>query len=334
MDIADRNGLKLVFRAALIAAVAGAVGLGGWFWWSSRSPDLPAGFARANGRIEATRIDVSLKYGGRIAEVLVAQGGLVGAGDVVARIEATELEAQLRAADAALLQRHQERVQADALIAQREGELSLARSKFQRAEALFERGVATAETLDVLRSQATSAVAALTTAKAQRASAEAAIAAADSNVAALAARLADHVLTAPRAGRVQYRLAEPGEILPVGGKVVSLLDLTDVYMDIYLPTDAAGQIRIGGDARLILDAAPQYVVPASVTFVASEAQFTPKYVETESERAKLMFRVRLKIPAEILIRYAEIVKAGLPGHAVVKVKYDAAWPPELAVKLP
>jgi len=334
VEFSDQKGLERVGYAAIIVAAALAVGFGGWFWWSSRSPDLSPGFARANGRIEATRIDVSLKYGGRIAELLVAQGDLVGAGDIVARIEATELEAQLRAADAVLLQRHQERVQADAMIAQREGELSLARSEFQRAEALLERGVASAETLDIRRSQATSATAALATARAQRASAEAAIVAAEANVAALAARLADHVLTAPRAGRVQYRLAEPGEILPAGGKVLSLLDLTDVYMDIYLPTGAAGHMRIGGDARIILDAAPQYVVPASVTFVASEAQFTPRYVETESERARLMFRVRLRIPAEILIRYAEIVMAGLPGHAVVQVATDAVWPPELSINLP
>lgn len=102
-----------------------------------------------------------------------------------------------------------------------------------------------------------------------------------------------------------------------------------------LPADRlAGQVRIGAEARLILDAAPQYVVPASVTFVASEAQFTPKYVETESEREKLMFRVRLRIPADILRRYANIVKTGLPGQAVVQVAPEADWPAELAVNLP
>lgn len=334
MDMFGKNRFKLAGRGTIIAAIVFAAGFGGWFWWTSLDPDLEPGFARANGRIEATRVDVAVKYGGQISEVLVEQGGLVEAGDVIARIEATELEAQLRAARAATLQRHQELVQADALIAQHEGELSLARSELERTETLMERGYATSEMLDIRRSKATSAAAAVTTAQARRASAEAAIMAAEANAAVIAARLKYHVLTAPRAGRVQYRLAEPGEILPPGGKVVSLLDLTEVYMDVYLPTAEAGQTMIGAEARLILDAAPQYVVPASVSFIASEAQFTPKYVETESEREKLMFRVRLKIPAEILRRYADTVKTGLPGQAVVRVAPDVAWPAELAINLP
>ena len=101
----------------MIAVVVLAAGFGGWLWWASLEPALQPGFARANGRIEATRIDVAVKYGGQISEVLVEQGALVEADDVIARIEATELEAQLRAAQAATLQRQQELVQADALIA-------------------------------------------------------------------------------------------------------------------------------------------------------------------------------------------------------------------------
>ena len=334
MDILGKNRFELAGRGAIIVGIMLAAGLGGWFWWSSLDPDPELGFARANGRIEATRIDIAVKYGGQVSEVLVEQGALVETGDVIARIEATELEAQLRAARAATLQRQQELVQADALIAQYEGELSLARSELDRTETLIERGYATTEALDIRRSQATSAIAAVTTAQARRASAEAAIIAAEANAAVLVARLEYYVLTAPRSGRVQYRLAEQGEILPPGGKVVSLLDLTDVYMDVYLPTAEAGRTMIGAEARLILDAAPQYVVPARVSFVASEAQFTPKYVETESEREKLMFRVRLKLPADILHRYADTVKTGLPGQAVVRVAPDVAWPAKLAINLP
>ena len=148
------------------------------------------------------------------------------------------------------------------------------------------------------------------------------------------ANLADYTLIAPRSGRVQYRLAEPGEILAAGGKVVTLLDLTDVYMDVYLPTDDAGRLRFGAEARLILDAAPQYVIPATVNFVASEAQFTPKYVETKSEREKLTFRVKLQIPAEVLSKYQDVVKTGVPGTAIVRVAPEAEWPSTLVVKLP
>ena len=326
--------MKLFRPALLILAAAGTVAAGGLYWWWQQQDDLPDGFARANGRIEAERVDIALKFGGRIANVLVDEGQRIGAGDIVARIESTELEAKIRAAEAAIRQAEQELAQAKALVAQREGELALARSELSRTETLSERGYSTGEQLDQRRSREITARAALNTARAQTASAEAAIEAAEATVAALEANLADYTLTAPRGGRVQYRLAEPGEVLAAGGKVVTLLDLMDVYMDVYLPTDTAGRLRYGAEARIILDAAPQYVIPASVSFVASEAQFTPKYVETETEREKLTFRVKLQIPADILARYEDVVKTGVPGIAVLRVSPDAQWPGTLTVKLP
>jgi len=321
-------------RITLIVVVLAALGVGGWVFWQSRKAELPDGFARSNGRIEAERVDVALKFPGRIVEVLVDEGQMVAAGEVIARIDATELEAQVRAALAKTRQAKQELAQANALVAQRQGELALAKTELDRAKTLVARGYSTGELLDRRRSQEITATAALNTAQAQIAAAEAAIEVSEANVAALKANLADYTLTAPRSGRVQYRMAEPGEVLAAGGKVVSLLDLTDVYMDVYLPTDAAGRLRLGAEARLIFDAAPQYVIPASVTFVASEAQFTPKYVETASEREKLMFRVKLQIPVDILRRYQDVVKSGVPGQAIVRVTPAAQWPEALAVNLP
>ncbi|WP_158774234.1 HlyD family secretion protein [Cobetia sp. L2A1] len=326
--------MKRLRTALIILVLAAAAGAGGYYWWQQLQDDLAEGFARANGRIEATRIDVALKFSGRIAEVVVTEGQWVAAGEVIARIDATALKAQLRAAEAGTRQTEQSLTQAKALAIQRMSELSLSDSELTRIQTLAGRGYASQELLEQRRSQRTTAVAALNTAQAQIAAAEAAIEAAKENVAALNANLTDYTLIAPHAGRVQYRLAEPGEILAAGGKVVSLLNLTDVYMDVYLPTDQAGRLRYGSEARLILDAAPQYVIPATVDFVASEAQFTPKYVETESEREKLMFRVKLQIPAEILHRYQDVVKTGVPGMAYVRVDPDAEWSEALQVKLP
>ncbi len=322
------------FRIGLIVVVLAALGAGGWLWLARQRDSLPEGFARANGRIEADRIDVATKFAGRVAEVLVDEGQMVKQDQVIARMDSTALEAQVRASEAAVNQAEHELVQAHSLVIQRQGELDLATAELHRSETLAGRGYATGETLDQRRSAQITAGAALNTAKAQVSSAEAAIEAAKASLAALRANLADYTLTAPRQGRVQYRLAEPGEVLAAGGRVVSLLDLTDVYMDVYLPTDEAGRLALGAEARIILDAAPQYVIPAKVTFVASEAQFTPKYVETQSEREKLMFRVRLQIPVDILLKYQEVVKTGVPGVAVVRIVKSAPWPESLAVKLP
>jgi HlyD family secretion protein len=103
---------------------------------------------------------------------------------------------------------------------------------------------------------------------------------------------------------------------------------------VFLPTSEVGRVALGSEARIVLDATPQYVVPANVSFVAGEAQFTPKYVETRNEREKLMYRVKLKIDPKLLDTYRDYVKAGLTGTATVKVAVDAAFPEALTLRLP
>jgi len=163
-----------------------------------------------------------------------------------------------------------------------------------------------------------------------RASIEAAKAAADK----IRTDIDDATLKAPRGGRVQYRTAEPGEVLPAGGKVLTVLDLSDVYMSFFLPTTVAGKVAIGAEVRLVLDAIPQYVIPAKISFVDSAAQFTPKAVETSSERQKLVFRCKAQIDQEVLRKYRTQVKTGLPGVAYVTLDAAAQWPEQLQVKLP
>ena len=150
----------------------------------------------------------------------------------------------------------------------------------------------------------------------------------------IVADIEDSELKAPRDGRVQYRVAEPGEVLAAGGRVLNMVDLSDVYMTFFLPTEQAGLLKIGGEARLVLDAAPDLRIPATISFVASVAQFTPKTVETSDERLKLMFRVKARIPPELLQQHLEYVKTGLPGMAWVRLNEQLPWPDSLAVRLP
>ncbi len=141
-------------------------------------------------------------------------------------------------------------------------------------------------------------------------------------------------LKTPVSGRVEYRLARAGEVLAAGGRVVTILDLTDVFMTIFLPTSQAGRVAHGSEARIVLDAAPSYVVPATVSFIAAEAQFTPKAVETSNEREKLMYRVKLAIDPKLLETYRDYVRAGLTGNAYVRTERAAEWPANLTPKLP
>ena len=113
--------------------------------------------------------------------------------------------------------------------------------------------------------------------------------------------------------------------------MATLVDTSQVHMTIFLPTKVAGQVRVGDEARIVLDAAPDLVIPAKVSFVASTAQFTPKTVETQSERQKLMFRVKGQIPPDLLRKHITKVKTGLPGVAWVRLDPKVTWPDNLTV---
>lgn len=329
--MAARKSTLLLLALALLAIATGG---GVWYWSTLQDDGPPAGFAMGNGRLEAVRIDVATKYPGRVAEVAVDEGDVVEAGQVLARIDAGEIEAELREAEASLRLAYREESEARAVLVSRESDLALATQELSRTRILFDRGHAPEETLDRRIAAEESARAAVRAAEAAVEAAGAAIEAAEARVDRLAVTLAEHELLAPRSGRVLYRLAEPGEVLAGGGRVLSLLDLQDVYMTIFLPTREAGRLSLGAEARIVLDAAPEFVVPAYVSFVASEAQFTPKHVETRDERDRLMFRVKLQLPPDMLAAYTELVKTGLPGVAYVPIDADAEWPDELQVRLP
>lgn len=347
----------------LAVGAAAAVVVGGFLAWQHLQPEpLPAGIASGNGRLEGTEIDVAARTGGRVKAVLVQEGDDVEAGQAVAEMDTDTLQADLRRAHAQLAQsrqaaetaealqaqRQQAIATAEAVVGQRQAEVSLAARQLERARELVAKGFLPPQQLDqaqaahegakaalgAARSQVAEARAALATLRSQRAEAGSAIEAAQAAEARVQADLADTVLRAPRGGRVQVKAAQPGEVLGGGARVLSLVDLSDVYMTFFLPEAAAGRLALGAEARLVLDAAPQYVIPASVSYVASVAQFTPKTVETHDERQKLVFKVRARIDPVLLARYRNQVKTGMPGMAYVRVDTQTPWPARLAVALP
>ena len=352
------------FIKAGIRGIAAAIviGLGVWAGWHFQPQDLPDGFAAGNGRIEAVEIDIAARTAGRIREILVNEGDFVRAGQVLAKMDTAVLEAQLREAEAQLqraligietaqslvTQREAERQAAEAFIAQRKAELDAAQKRLARTRELASKNAASEAQLDDDRAAAAAAKAAVGAAEAQAAAAQAAIGRARSDVIAaeasveaaratlqrIQADIDDSVLKSPRDGRVQYRVAQPGEVLSPGGVVLNMVDLTDVYMTFFLPTEQAGRIALGAEARLVLDAAPQYVVPVEISFVADVAQFTPKTVETQEERQKLMFRIKARIAPDLLREHLLQVKTGLPGMAYVRLDPRVDWPPELQTRLP
>jgi HlyD family secretion protein len=299
-----------------------------------RGERMPPGIVKSNGRIEATQVDVSSKYAGRLAEVSVEEGSEVTQGQVVARISSPEYEAQLRAAQADVQHAKDALAAAEAEIGTRQSALDFAKSDFQRAQELIKGGTISVQTFEQRKRNYQAAEASLKAVTAKRDQAQSAIKNAEAQVERIEAVLHDLTLVSPRVGRVQYQLARSGEVVAAGAPILTILDLTDVYMTIFLPGVAAAKLEIGGEARIILDAVPDYVIPATVSFVAADAQFTPKTVETKDERAKLMFRVKVKVDPQVLQTYYKKVKTGVRGIGVVRTDAGTAWPDDLQVKLP
>ena len=349
----------MLLRAGAALVLAAAAYL---IWQSLTNGGLPDGFAGGNGRIEAVEIDIAAKLPGRVQEILVDEGDFVAAGQVLVTMDTAALAAQLRQAEAQLQQaligvdsarsqvrqRQAERAAVEALVAQRVAERDAAQSRLARTEQLAARGTASRQVLDDDRARFQAAKAAVSAAEAQLAASDAAIATARSQVVGaeaavqaghatierLDAEIEDGTLRAPRAGRVQYRVVQPGEVVAAGGKVLNIIDVGDVYMTFFLPTEHAGRVALGAEVHLVLDAAPQYVIPARATFVADVAQFTPKTVETAEEREKLMFRIKARIDPELLDKHIRDVKTGLPGMAYVRLDPRVEWPAALQIKLP
>ena len=346
-------------RALVVAAL---LGVGVLVWQVSRPTGLGEGFASGNGRIEATEVDVAAKLPGRVAEIKVDEGDFVKAGEIVARMDTQVLEAQLAQAQAQVrqaenakltatslvAQRESEKSTAQAVVAQRQAELTAAQKRFTRTEALVKRN-APAATATRRRSgdpaERPGGVVRGTLASDFGAGGDRGRAF-PGNRGAVGHRggqgqrrpAPGGYRRQPAQGAAQRPRAVPrgtaGEVLPAGGKLLNMVDLADVYMTFFLPSMQAGRVGLGQEVRLVIDAVPDYVIPAKVSYVASVAQFTPKTVETANEREKLMFRVKARLDPALLEKYITYVKTGVPGMAYLRLDPEVEWPANLQIKVP
>lgn len=311
---------KILIIGIIIIAFGFAV------WWFNFRTEPLEGFAVGNGRLEATEVDIATKFHGRVEEILFDEGDRVQSGQIVARMSTTTMEAQLVEAQASVVSAEKQRNNAMAIVAQRESECDLARKNLSRASKLFEKGIISSQELDKQSATYDVSESRCSAAEANVANAQAAIEAAVAHTERIKSDIDDSILKSPISGRVQYKLAEPGEVLPAGGKIMTIINLTDVYMTVFLSSKDAGRLAIGAPSRIVFDAAPEFAIPAEVFFISSKAQFTPKEVETLNERQKLVFRVKVRIDPDILKEYEPLVKVGVPGVAYIRLNSDTPWP--------
>lgn len=346
----------ITFFTLLVVLAGGAY----YYWYLQNNKKKNEGFIFGNGRIEATEIDIATRLPGRIEKVLVDEGDYVEKGQILAVMQTSDLEAEReearaelqkvitdeKAALAQVVLRESDKKAAQSIVKEQSSKLDAALHRYKRSKALVGNGAIPVEEYDndettlngakatvaSARDQVDVSQAAVGAAKANANGGKASIKAAQAKIAGIEVDIADCYLRAPLAGRIQYRIAQPGEILGSGGKILNLVDLTDVYMTFYLPEMAVGRVLLNDEARIVLDAMPTYIIPARISFVASVAQFTPKTVETQVERQKLVFRVKAKISKDFLQKHLNLIKTGVPGVTWAKLNASAQWPDFLLIK--
>jgi len=348
---------KIKMWVIIIVAVCGVL----WLYSviANRKPYDTEKFVMGNGRIEATEVSISAKLTGRIEKIYVSEGQLVTNGQKLVEMQTDELRADLMKAKAALAEAEASAKEAEVMIAVKEAERDAAkgtvaekkslvrgaenkvrRYKSTQAGALPVTEVEDAEAaLQMRTAQLMSAEASAKCAEVEVESArqrlevvKATVLARKAAVARIEVDIADSTIVANHDGRIQYRIAQLGEMVGSGAAILNLVDLTDVYMTLFIPEKLIASIAQGAECRIVLDANKEYPIPANISYVSSIAQFTPKTVETEVEREKLMFRVRARIPSELLKKYIDYARTGLPGVAYVRLDEKAEWPDFLKVK--
>ena len=306
-------------RIAIAAGVVVVIGAASWLVLDGG--DEP-GEIDASGTVEATDADLGFNAPGRVAEILVREGDRVSRGAVLARLDASELEArkaaaeaQLEAARAALAEleagaRGEEIAQARAAVRAAEQQLEDARRDLARARRLHEGGAISQEALDKADTRFEVAEATLEQARQQLRVLEtgprreriraqrAAVAAAEATVRQADAALGNATVTAPFDGRVTTRHRDPGETVQPGQPVVTLLDPDDRWVRIYVAENRIGAVGIDQPAVITSDTYPGREYGGRVVFIAREAEFTPRNVQTREDRVKLVYAVRVEITGD------------------------------------
>jgi HlyD family secretion protein len=306
---------------------------GGWALWRFVLRPADASRLGASGTVEATDAQLGFQVAGRLLEVTPREGERVAAGQAVARLDSTEIEARQAQAVAAAVAARAQLAELEAgfrseEIAQGRSGLAAAEDRVRDAERDLERVSTLFAGRAVSREALDKAQLALDLAKTQREQASqqerllargprrervdyarAQVAAAEAAVSTFAATLANYRLTAPFAGVVSVRHREPGEIVAPGTAVLTLLDLEKRWVRIYVPENRLGAVRLGQRAAIRSDSFPGKTYQGEVSFIGSEAEFTPKNVQTTEERVRLVYAVKVRVVGDPGLE----LKPGLPA---------------------
>ncbi|NQT22825.1 MAG: efflux RND transporter periplasmic adaptor subunit [Candidatus Omnitrophica bacterium] len=255
--------------------------------------NLKRGFLEVSGRIEGREYRAGTKIAGRVDEMLVKEGQEVKAGERIAHIYSHQRIALLG--------------QAEAQLKEAESNLRLAQIEHERYGRLFAEEAIPKMEYDRVVNNYTVATEAVVAAKKE--------------VEKRKADLQDTVIVAPISGVVVTKIVRLGDVIAVGTPLVTLINMDELYLKIFLATDFSGKINLDDEAKVFPDALSHSEFPAYVDRIAQKAEFTPKNVETRSQRAKLVFEIKLNITDN----RGHKLKPGMPCNGVIKIKRNASW---------
>lgn len=293
----------------------------------------PPSIEEFNGRVEAMRLDISTKYPGRIKDVMVHDGDEVAGGATIARMDDSEILVQISAADATAARARSAVGRAEAELIVRRNAQRLAKMDLQQSESMRRKELVSRAEVERRQLAEASESAGVSGAEHVLSEARAMVAEAEANITRLKLLRAEADIQAPANGRIEFVFVQKGAVLPAGGKIASLLQLSSLDMTVFLPAKVAGEVRIGDEARVKLDALPNVAIPAKVAYVAASAQFTPKYVETADERTKLVYKLKLALSPDSFPTLSGVVKPGMTGVAFIKTSANVSWPASLATQM-
>lgn len=291
-----------------------------------RAEDLPAGILYGNGRIEGTEVTVSAEVPAGVVESHVEEGRPIRRGELLVRLDDTELRVRLEQAQAEAEAVRRERATLVQELGTARHHLATAQADLARYQALRRTNTATEQQLRAVEDRVEETGGQIRVLEARSAQAEARVEAAERQVESLKVQLEKTRVTAPIDGTVLVRGIEVGELATPGRAVAVLVDLARLELKVYIPERDIGKVKLGDPARVRIDAFPGRYFEAAVTRVDPRAQFTPRDIHTPEERVRTVFGVTLALANE-----DGYLKPGMPADAWIRWDPAAAWPEHLAV---
>ncbi|MFZ5594099.1 MAG: HlyD family secretion protein [Pseudomonadota bacterium] len=315
-----KSWLWTLIGMGALAAVSFAL-----FLWL-RPPALPAGLLYGNGQIEATEVTVSAEVTARVLESNLTEGRTVQAGEVLVRLDETDLNTRAQQAEAQVRAVQRARSQIGQQLSAWRHHLQTAEADLARYRTLRETGTVSAQTMDKAQNQYQEARGQVGALEAQLSQTAANLEAAQREEQLLRAQLGKAVIRAPSAGTILSKGIEAGELASPGRAIAVLADLARLELKVYIPEADLGKIKLNDPARVRVDAFPERTFEARVARVDARAQFTPKDVHMPDERARLVFGVTLAVDNP-----QGYLKPGMPADAWIRWQPEASWPDKLAV---